>query len=111
MAEHVIKVSGKFNVEFPLKKKHDYQMNITGNIDSVKDGDGANGEQEFEYHFKPMYGEVINEKGQTIKVVKKGSQSQKLRFDIISMDLNYESTMSDIMAYLPEILDFIKTLK
>jgi hypothetical protein len=111
MSIHAIQLSGKFNVEFPLDIDKSYEFKMTGGVNRISKNSQENGEYEFVYHLKPEFGEVITDKGTVVKIKKKGSQSQKLRYDIMSRDLNYEATMSDILTYLPDILDHIKSLK
>lgn len=97
MADQVIQLNGKFNVEFPLKKKHDYTMNVTGAVEEIRESVGAMEQDVFTYIFKPLYGEVTNEHGKTVKVVKKGSKSQVLRAKILACGLDYDQEMNKLI--------------
>lgn len=98
MAEHAIKLSGKFSVEFPLQIDKDYQITLTGGVTSIAKASDEQGGYDYTYSIKPLYGEILNEKGETVKVVKKGSQSQKLRATILNCGLDYEQEMTKIIS-------------
>jgi hypothetical protein len=104
---HSIKLSGKFEIPEPIEIDRDYQISLTGSVDSIaKHSDG--GEISYVYSLKPLYGEVTTDKGDTVKMVKKGSQSQKLRAEILSLGLNYEQEMNIIISNLDDILERYK---
>jgi hypothetical protein len=95
--EHSIKLSGKFNVEFAPHIDKDYEMRLTGSISSIAKTSNEDGTFSYTYSLKPLYGEILNDKGETVKVVKKGSQSQKLRATILNCGLDYEQEMTKII--------------
>ena len=94
---HSIKLSGKFSVEFPLDIDKDYQISLTGSIDSISKHSENNGEYEFVYNLKPLYGEVTTDKGDTVKMIKKGSKSQVLRAKILACGLDYDKEMDKLI--------------
>lgn len=94
---HDIRLSGKFAVEFAPQIDKDYQISLTGGITSIAKTSNEDGTYSYTYNLKPVYGEIIDDKGDTVKVVKKGSQSQKLRAMILAQGLEYEQEMSKIM--------------
>jgi len=104
MNSHSIKLSGKFELPEQIELVRDYELKITGSADSVtKHLEGE--EVEYVYNFKPLYGEVTTDKGKTIKVIKKGSQSHKLRYEIEYRGLDYKEIMSKIITNLDEIIE------
>jgi len=110
MASQAIQLSGKFEVEFPLEIDKNYELNLTGGITSISKHSDETGGYDYVYHLKPLFGEVGQEKGSMVKIRKKGSQSQKMRFEIMRRDIDYDKTMTQFLDNLDEILDFIKTL-
>lgn len=94
---HAIKLSGSFQVEFPLDIDKDYEVTLTGSVDSIAKHSENNGEYEFVYSLKPLFGEVTTDKGKTIKVIKKGSKSQVLRAKILACGLDYDQEMNKLI--------------
>ncbi len=93
---HSIKLSGKFEIPEPIEIDRDYQISLTGSVDSIaKHSDG--GEISYVYSLKPLYGEVTTDKGDTVKMVKKGSKSQVLRGRILACGLDYDKEMDKII--------------
>lgn len=104
MNSHQIKLSGSFEIPEPVEIDRDYSIQFTGSVDEIKKkSDG--GEIGYVYCLKPLHGEILSDKGKTIKVVRKGSQSQKLRALILARGLDYEQTMSKIIDNVDIILE------
>lgn len=97
MNSHSVKLSGKFELPEQIELVRDYELKITGSADSVTKNVESD-QIEYVYNFKPLYGEVISDKGKTIKVVKKGSKSQVLRAKILSNGLDYDKEMDKIIS-------------
>jgi len=108
MNSNNIRLSGKFEIPEPILIDHDYQFNFTGGVTSVAKTSNDDGSYEYTYNIKPIHGEIINDKGETIRVVKKGSQSQRLRAMILAQGLDYPETMNKIMDNLDSILEKIR---
>ena len=111
MASQAIQLSGKFEVEFPLEIDKNYELALTGGITSISKHSDETGGYDYVYHLKPLYGSVGQEKGAMVKIRKKGSQSQKMRFEIMRRDVEYEQVMTKFLTHLDEILEFIKTIE
>lgn len=111
MASQAIQLSGKFEVEFPLEINKDYGISLTGGVNSISKHSDESGGFDYVYHLKPLFGEITKEKGTTVKIRKKGSQSQKMRFEIMRRDIDYEQTMTKFITNLDDILEFIKTIE
>lgn len=109
MNSHAIKLNGKFQVDHAPEIDKSYTFKLVGGVNSIAKHSQENGEYEFVYNVKPEFGEILTD-GQTIKMRKKGSQSQILRADILSQDLDYELTMSKIINNLETVLYAIKDL-
>lgn len=111
MASQAIQLSGKFEVEFPLEIDKNYELNLTGGITSISKHSDETGGYDYVYHLKPLYGSVAQEKGTMVKIRKKGSQSQKMRYEIMRRDIEYEPFMSKVLTNLDEIIEFTNKLE
>lgn len=111
MASQQVKLSGSFEIEHPLEIDKNYELTLTGGITSISKHSDETGGYDYVYHLKPLYGEIGQEKGAMVKLRKKGSQSQKLRFEIMRRDVEYEPVMGKFLTHLDDILEFIKTLE
>lgn len=108
MNSNSIQLSGKFEIPEVLEIDHSYSLSFTGGVTSISKHSQENGEYEYVYKIKAENGGILAAKGKVVKFIKKGSQAQKLRFEIESRGLDYTSTMSKIMDSLDEILEVIK---
>lgn len=111
MASQSVQLSGKFEVEFPLEIDKNYELTLTGGVNSISKHSDESGGFDYVYHLRPLYGEIAKEKGTMVKLRKKGSQSQKMRFEIMRRDIEYEKIMSKFLDHLDEILEYVKTLE
>lgn len=111
MSSQQLRLSGSFEIEFPLEIDKNYELNLTGGITSISKHSDETGGYDYVYHLKPLFGEVGQEKGKMVKIRKKGSQSQKMRFEIMRRDIDYEQTMTKFLTNLDDILEFIKTIE
>ena len=109
MNDYTIKLTGKFSIPEPLEIDKSYEFTMSGAVVQMTKSSLENGGFEFSHTIKPEYGEVTKETGEVLKVKKRGSQSQKLRADILSLGLDYEQTMAGIIDRLEEILPIINT--
>lgn len=97
MNSHSIKLSGSFEVMEALEIDKDYEVKLTGSIDTISKHTENNGDFNFVYALKPLYGEVTTDKGDTVKMVKKGSKSQVLRAKILVCGLDYDKEMDKLI--------------
>lgn len=104
MNSNKIKLSGSFEIPEPVQIDRDYELTLTGGITSIAKTSNEDGTFTYSYTLKPLYGEIIDDKGETVKVVRKGSQSQKMRAMILNLGYDYEPTMSKLMDNLETIL-------
>lgn len=107
---HDIKLSGKFAVEFAPQIDRDYQIALTGGITSIAKTSNEDGTYSYTYNLKPVHGEIVNDKGETKKLSKKGSQAQRFRFMVEGMGREYEPTMSKLMDNIDQVLDLLDKL-
>lgn len=108
MNSNSIKLNGKFEIPEALEIDQSYELKLTAGITAISKHSQEDGSYEFVYAAKPEFGEVVKDNGQVLKLRKKGSQSQKLRAEILSMGLDYEATMSKLIDRLEEVLEVIK---
>lgn len=111
MSSQQLRLSGSFEIESPIEIDKNYELNLTGGITSISKHSDETGGYDYVYHLKPLFGEVGQEKGKMVKIRKKGSQSQKMRFEIMRRDIDYEQTMTKFLTNLDDILEFIKTIE
>ena len=77
--DHVLKLTGKAELPNALKIGHNYQVNLQGTITSITETDKNDGSHVLYYKFEPVHIEVINEKGEAIKLKDTRSSSQLFR--------------------------------
>lgn len=111
MASQQLRLSGSFEIESPLEIDKNYELNLTGGITSISKHSDETGGYDYVYHLKPLFGDIVGDRGALVKLRKKGSQSQKLRFEIMRRDVEYEPVMGKFLTHLDDILEFIKTLE
>ena len=111
MASQAIQLSGKFEIEFPIEIDKNYELTLTGGVTSISKHSDEQGGHDYVYHLRPLYGEIAKEKGTMVKLRKKGSQSQKMRFEIMRRDIDYEKVMSKFLDHLDDILEYVKSLE
>lgn len=97
MSEHSIKLSGQFNVPEPVMIDHSYNMTLEGSVTSISKHSEENGDFSYVYTLKPIFGEIQSDKGEVLKLKKKGSLAQVLRFKIQGLGLDYDKEMSKII--------------
>lgn len=107
MSSQSIKINGSFEIPEPVELDKSYDLTLRGGVTSISKYSEENGEFSYVFNLKPEFGEVTMDKGKTLKLRKKGSQSQRLRADILSRDLDYEGTMSKIITHLDALLEVL----
>lgn len=98
MNEQSIKLSGKFSIPEPLEIDKSYEITLTGGVTSIAKQSNEDGTFEYTHTVKPEFGEVLKDNGKVLKLKKKGSLSQVLRFKIQGLGLDYEQEMTKIIA-------------
>lgn len=101
ISSRYLKISGSFELIDPLTIGKDYEILITGSITACTDKNDEQGGLEQEYRFRPITGEIRNEKGQTVKLSDKRRDSVKMR-QMIQMwsDENPEEYYHRVMGIL-----------
>ena len=76
---YLIKLSGKASIPEPLKIGYNYDIKASGTITKMTETDNDDGSHQYIYQFEPIIMEVIDEKGERIKVKDTRRRSQQLR--------------------------------
>lgn len=97
MNEQSIKLSGKFSVPEGLEIDKSYEIKLTGGVTSIAKVSNEDGTFEYTHTIKPEFGEVLKDNGVILKLKKKGSLAQVLRFKIQACGLKYETEMQKIL--------------
>lgn len=105
---HVLKIKGSAELPEPLQDETEYVLKVRGTTDGVSRDPNHDGTHTYTYKFGLETVEIEMTGGKVMKVVRKGSQSQRLRAMIMAQGLDYELTMSKLMDNLEEILEVIK---
>ena len=119
MNEHCIKLTGKFSIPQALDIDKSYDIRLKGGIVSISKESQEDGSYEFTYKLVPEFGEVEKDNGEIVKLKDRKHQSVKLRqqLEFIAQERNeepqefYETQMINIRHFLPQLLDYIETLK
>ena len=77
--DHVLKLSGKAELPDALKIGNNYGITLQGTVTSITEIDKNDGSHVLYYKFEPIHIEVINEKGEAIKLKDTRSSSQLFR--------------------------------
>ncbi len=97
MNSNAVKLSGKFEIPEALEIDQSYEMKLTVGITSISKHSQEDGTFEFVFAAKPEFGEVLKNNGAVLKLKKKGSLSQVLRFKIQALGLDYDQEMAKIL--------------
>lgn len=108
MNNHVLKIKGSAELPDKLEDETEYIIKVRGTTDGVSRDPNHDGTYTYTYKFGLETADIEMTGGKIQKVVRKGSQSQKMRAMILSQGLDYERTMSKIMDNFEEILEIIK---
>lgn len=108
---NAIKISGKFEVEEPLQIDQSYNVNLSVDIASIGKHSNQDGTYDFVFNAKPLMGEIVQSNGTSLKLIKKGSQSQRWRWEVNSRGEDYDKIMTIILTYPEEVLDFLKKIE
>ena len=77
--DYLIKLSGKAAIPQPLKIGYNYSIKADGTITKIIESDNEDGSHQYVHQFEPVIMEVIDEKGERIKVKDTRRRSQQLR--------------------------------
>lgn len=110
MNSYTLKINKEVELPEPLEMGYDYTVQAKLAIKSIEKIDQDNGEFEYAHKGQLLYVDTTTKQGKSIKAKAKGSQSQKLRWEIMQHgdEEFYKETMSKIINNLEEILIYIK---
>lgn len=83
--ENILRLTGSFNLPSALKNAHDYKLIVEGSIDGVNERPNYDGTFDLIHKFKPITGEIVNEKGKSLALKDKTSESVKNRRLVMAM--------------------------
>jgi len=107
ISEHIIRLTGKANIEKPLNLGEGYEVLLKGEITAITRHDLANGTEDVEYKFVPSIAEIKTELGETIKVKDLRKMSQKIRGMLFK---HWESNPKDPRSYEDAYTDACKII-
>lgn len=105
---HVLKIKGSAELIESLQDETEYIIKVRGTTDGISRDPNHDGTYTYTYKFGLETAEIETIGGKVQKVVRKGSQSQRLRAMILAQGMDYETTMSKLMDQLEEVLEGIK---
>lgn len=105
MNNHILKIKGSAELPEALQDETEYIIKVRGTTDGVSRDPNYDGTYSYTYKFGLETAEIELQGGKIAKVVRKGSQSQKLRAMILARGLDYEQTMSKIIDNIDLILE------
>ena len=111
MNSHILKISKNAELPESLEIGHDYQIVVKGTCTGISKDDSEDGYFAFTNKLALTEVELIDKTGKTLKSKDTRRQSQKLRSQIIAMSEDYDSVMTDIRRFLPEIISYTRKLK
>lgn len=116
---YVLKLSGKAESPQPMKIGHNVHVTIEGSIISEMRSDNEDGTFTTMYNFKAVRIELLQEKGEMIKLKDTRSNSQLIRSLLykrwvnaassIDFDEFYDKVSKTIMFHLNEIVDWMES--
>lgn len=107
--DHVLKLTGKAELPNALKIGHNYQVNLQGTITSITETDKNDGSHVLYYKFEPVHIEVINEKGEALKLKDTRRASQQLRARLWTEWKNSKTSLTFEAWYQKLMLELIKS--
>lgn len=82
MNSHTIKISNSAEIPEPLEMDRTYKISLEGDCKDIKKSSNDDGSFTYTYNVKLLTAEIEDDLGQTLKIVDKKKQSQKLRQQI-----------------------------
>ena len=112
---YMLKLTGKAELPRDISIGNNYHVSLEGSVPSVTESDNNNGTHDRIYTFKPVKIELLDEKGETLKLKDARRKSQLLhgalwhawKFDDkgLDKDVYYEKAMSGIIKNIGEIIE------
>ena len=117
---HIIRILGTSEIAEPLKEGMRYLCQVEADLISIEKKDNHDESYTYTYKLKNTGKMAVSDmQGKIIKADAKKSNSQKLHGALwyqwsesgqtISFEDYYKQTMSKIILYLPDILEYLKT--
>lgn len=110
---HILKISGNAELPSELKLGDNYRVTIEGTVVKSQDSDNHNGTFDRQYTLKPVFVELIDNKGESIKARDTRSESQlfrgllKKKWIEKNLDIEFETFYSLVYKRLYKYLDAI----
>ena len=103
--ENIVRILGSISIERELEIGRDYEIKVTASCTEKAKVDNNDGTFNFKHKLRLITGEIINDRGQSLRLNIKSSWSQKLRRRIFAMGLDYEKIMPFIVSSVEEIIE------
>lgn len=118
MNSHTLKISNSAEIPEPLEMDRTYRITLEGDCKDIKKSSNDDGSFTYTYNVKLLTAEIEDDLGQTLKIVDKKKQSQKLNAQIRIMaeedggdgNLAYEKYMTLLRHYWPSVKDYLDKL-
>lgn len=119
MNSHSIQITGLAEIPEPLEIGKDYTLLIKASCNNINKSDQQDGGFSYKYRLKQISGEIQSEYGTTVVFKDKGSQSAKLRAQIMIQaeeegaaqpNTIYEIYMTRLRHYWPLIKQYLDKL-
>ena len=115
MNNYVLRLSGKAELPEDIEIGHNYHVSLEGSVPTFQQTDNEDGTFTRTYTFKPVKIDLLNAKGETLKLKDTRSQSQLLRArfwkqwqnmpDDIPFEEWYPRLMNNLIQHAPEIAE------
>ena len=107
---HFLRISGKAELPKEIKMGHNYHASLEGSITAVTDSDNHDGTYDRMYKFEPIKIEILNGKGESLKLKDTRSMSQLFRARVWKVWKNNLSGMSFEDYYNKVMLNLIQNV-
>lgn len=99
MNSHTLRISNSAEIPEPLEMDRTYKISLEGDCKDIKKSSNDDGSFTYTYNVKLLTAEIEDDLGQTLKIVDKKKQSQKLRQQIEFTRLESGSLMDKEQYY------------
>lgn len=102
---HILKISGKSELPNEIEIGHNYHLSLEGSVNSMTEIDNEDGTRNRIYSFRPVKLDLLNSKGETLKLKDTRTKSQLFRGRIYKIwsnnnDMSFEEYYNDLMNNL-----------
>lgn len=121
ISNHFLKLSGKAELPKAIEMGHNYHISIEGSVNTTQDSDNEDGTYTRAYTFKAIKIELLDQKGEALKLKDTRSNSQLIRSLLykkwvnaasdVSFDEFYDAACRAMMANIDLIIDWAEKFR